>query len=702
MPLQKILFKPGVNRENTRYTTEGGWYECDKIRFRQGTPEKIGGWQRISTNTFVGVCRSLWAWVTLGAQRLMGVGTNEKFYVEQGGQYYDITPLSATHSLAANPLATNTATNTGTTTTITVTDSSGGFYDGQYVTLSGATTVAGVDVNGEHQITVAGVSTTTYTITVAGTAASTTTGGGSGVYAMYQIPIGAPYEIPLTGWGGGAWGLGAWGVGTTSSEPLRIWNQINFGEDLLYGPSGGEIYYWNAAIGVLNVSFTVTIASPGVLTTNVILSDGEAVSLLTTGALPTGLTVGTTYYVVNSTGSTFNLAATPGGSAINTSGTQSGTHTISSRGIPLSALAGASDTPIAQNYFTVSDASRFVICFGTNDTGSTVIDPMLIRWSDQESLTDWTPSATNQAGSLRLSHGSAIVTAIQNRQEIVVFTDSSVYSLQYLGPPYFWGAQLLGDNISIPSVNAVALASGVVYWMGIDKFYKYDGRVQTLRCDLRQYIFNNINLGQSQQIFASTNEGFNEIWWFYCSANSTTIDKYVVYNYFEDIWYYGAMARTAWLDSGLRDYPVAATYDHNLVNHEQGVDDNTTDTTTAIEAYITSSEFDIGDGHNFGFVWRILPDLTFRGSTADLPKATMYLYPLQNSGSGYNTPASEGGINYANVQRTSAVEVEQFTGEIYTRVRGRQMAFKIRSADIGTTWQLGAPRIDIRPDGRKA
>ena len=702
MPLQKVLLKPGLNRENTRYTTEGGWYDCDKVRFRQGTPEKLGGWQRISTATFVGVCRSLWAWVTLGAQRLMGVGTNQKFYVEQGGQYYDITPLSVTHTLGTDPFATDTATNTGTTTTVTVTDASGGFSNGSYVTFNGATTVAGLDLNGEYQITVTGTSTTTYTITVTGTASSTTTGGGSAVRAMYQVPIGPAYALPLTGWGAGGWGLGAWGVGTSSTDALRIWNQTNFGEDLLYGPVASALYYWNATIGVTGTTFTVSIATPGVVTTTISLADGEAVSLLTTGALPTGLTVGTIYYVVNSTGTTFNLAATAGGAAINTTGTQSGVHTFSTRGIPVTSLAGASGVPISQNYFTVSDVSRFVICFGTNEIGSTIIDPMLIRWSDQESLTDWTPSVTNQAGDLRLSHGSKIVTAMQNRQEIVVWTDSSVYSMQYVGAPYVWGTQLLADNTSITSIGAPAIASGVIYWMGVDKFYKYDGRVQTLRCDLRQYIFSNINTAQYEQVFSGTNEGFNEVWWFYCTADSTTANRYVVYNYLEDIWYYGQLERSAWLDSGLRDYPVAATYSYNLVNHEEGVDNNATGTPTAIEAYITSSEFDIGDGHNFGFVWRILPDLTFRGSTADDPKVTMTLYPLKNSGSGYSVPPSEGGVSFAEVERTSAVDVEKFTGQVYVRVRGRQMAFNIRSVDLGTAWQLGSPRIDIRQDGRRA
>ena len=363
--------------------------------------------------------------------------------------------------------------------------------------------------------------------------------------------------------------------------------------------------------------------------------------------------------------------------------------------------------PLSQASFIVSDASRFVILFGTNDFGSTIFDPMLIRWSDQESYLEWAPSITNQAGSVRLSHGSKLVTELQSRQEIVVWTDSALYSLQYLGPPYVWGTQLLADNISIAGLNAAAIASGVTFWMGIDKFYKYDGRVQTLRCDLRQYIFNDINLQQSDQIFAGTNEGFNEVWWFYCSASSTAIDKYVVYNYFEDIWYYGNMARTAWIDSGLRNNPMAATYASNIVNHESGVDDNTTGTPVAIEASVTSSQFDIGDGHNMAFVWRMLPDLTFRGSTSGTtPSLTMQLLPLQNSGSGYNNPESVGGTSSTASQSVTAtqtypIDLDTFTGQINIRVRGRQMAMRISSNTLGTQWQLGSPRIDFRPDGRR-
>jgi hypothetical protein len=697
VPLQKILFKPGVNRENTRYTTEGGWYDCDKIRFRQGTPEKVGGWQRISSLTFIGVCRSLWAWVTLGFQNLVGVGTDQKFYIENGGAYYDITPIRAEVTLT-NPFTTNTATNLGGYTTVTVTDAALGYRNGDYVTFYNASAVGGVTVNGEYRLTFN--SGTTYTIQVLGTASSNATGGGT-VYAVYQVNTGPAIAQPLLGWGAGAWGAGAWGIGSTSTDPLRIWNQNNFGEDLIYGPRGGPLYYWNAGLGLTGATFTVTIASPAVVTSTISLSEGDAFTLTTTGSLPTGLVVGTTYYARNVVGTVFNLSATPSGALINTTGTQTPTHSISPRGVPVSSLTGASDVPLSQNYFLVSDASRFTICFGTNDYLSTTFDPMLVRWSDQESVTNWTPSITNQAGSIRLSHGSKIVTAMQSRQEILIWSDSSLYSLQYLGPPFVWGNQLLADNVSIAGPNASAVASGVVYWMGIDKFYKYDGRTNTLRCDLRQYIFQDINVAQAEQIFASTNEAFNEVWWFYCSTNSNTVDKYVVYNYLEDAWYYGTMARTAWLDSGLRQFPIAATYTYNIVNQESGVDDNETGTTLPINAYITSSEFDIGDGHNFGFVWRMLPDITFRGSDSGTPQVTMTLLPLQNSGSGYNVPPSVGGVDNGTVARIGTYTVEQFTGQINTRVRGRQMAFKVESNQVGTTWQLGSPRIDIKPDGRR-
>ena len=698
MPLQKIQLKPGVNREGTRYAREGGYYESDNVRFRQGTPEKIGGWVRISANTFLGVCRSLWNWVTFGFQNLIGVGTNLKFYILNGGTYYDITPTQTVHTLT-NPFAT-----VNLSTTVTVTDATGGFINNDFVTFTGATAVGGITISGEYQITTS--SSTVYTITAASAATSTTSGGGT-VYAVYQINTGPSYAVPLVGWGSGTWGSGVWGTSASSSDAMRIWNQFNFGEDLIYGPRGGPLYYWDATIGYQATTVSMTIANPCVVTTTINIPDKTAIVLETTGALPTGLLVGTTYYTRYVSSTTFNLSLTPTGALIITTGSQSGTHTISQRGVLVSQLNGASSVPLSQIFFLVSDASRFVLCFGTNDIGSTSVNPLLVRWSDQESVTEWSPAITNQAGSITLSHGSTIITAIQSKQEIVVFTDAALYSLQYLGPPYVWGSQLLADNTSLAGPNAVALAAGIIYWMGVDKFYKYDGRLQTLNCDLLRYVYNDIDRGQFEQVYAATNEGFSEVWWFYPSNGSTTNDSYVVFNYVENVWYYGTMARTAWLDSGLQDYPVAATYSNNLVQHELGVDDGTTATLAPINAFITSSQFDIGDGHNFAFVWRMLPDLTFNGSTdGTTPSLTMQLLPLQNSGSGFNNPKSIGGTSASaegvvTATQTYPIDLDTYNGQLNIRVRARQMAMKISSNTLGTQWQLGAPRIDIRQDGRK-
>jgi hypothetical protein len=409
-----------------------------------------------------------------------------------------------------------------------------------------------------------------------------------------------------------------------STDSLRIWSQSNFGEDLVFAPRGGGLYYWDASDGV-----------------------------------------------------------------------------TANRGVNVATLPGASDVPTKVNITYVSDISRFVFCFGCTDLGSSTIDPMLIRWSDQESVVDWTPLPTNQSGSLRLSQGSQIVSVIQSRQELLVWTDAALYSLQYLGAPEGWGATLVGENISIAGQKSVSLASGTTYWMGIDKFYKYDGRTQTLRCDLRQYIFSDINTAQMEQVACGTNEGFNEVWWFYCSRDSVVLDRYAIYNYLEDIWYYGNMGRTAWLDSGLQAGPVAATYVNNLVSHEVGNDDNMNGTPAAMESFITSAEFDLDDGHKFSFVWRMLPDVTFRGSDVNSPSIVMSLLPLKNSGSGYTTPASVGGSNSASVTRTVDLPVEEFTGQVYTRIRARQMAMRVSSTGLGVAWQLGAPRLDIRPDGSR-
>ena len=868
MPLQKIVFKPGVNRENTRYTTEGGWYDCDKVRFRQGTPEKIGGWTQISGFTYEGVCRSLWTWATIQGVKLTGVGTNLKFYIEEGGEYNDVTPIRAFATLSGPFAATSGSS------VVTVTDTSHGSSDGDYVTFTGAqalstqtftrstaidfvlttalatntpvvlsvssggslpdglfagstyyikvvsgTTVnftnvpdgAAVDTSGgagsgtfslyvttgitadvlnqTHQIDLIDVNS--YTINVSATASVYDTGnGGTTVNASYQIPIGYNTVQPLSGWGAGPWGIGAWGYGVPGYINLRLWYQNNFGEDLIYGYRGGPLYYWSASTGVtpmvitatldqrtvtgvdtgtdylsvstgppptgglsngtpvkfsvvmgslpaplaagtvyyiINIngagantlqvsatlggtavdlttagSGTISMFGPTLFTVSGSYPEGKAIQLTSTGTLPTPLVIGTVYYTYDSTGPTFYLSTSSLTEPIVcTDNSSTTTYSVLPNGIPVTSLAYASDCPVVVNFMMVSDISRFTIAFGCNPIGSTDIDPMLIRWSDQESVVNWTPAVTNQAGGQRLSHGSEIVTAVQTRQEIVVFTDTSLYSMQYLGPPYVWGFQLLGDNISIISPNAAVIASGVVYWMGVDKFYRYDGRTQTMRCDLLRYIYSDIDMSQADQVFCGTNEGFNEVWWFYCSSGSDTIDKYVVYNYQEDIWTYGTMGRTAWVDSGLNRYPLAATYSNNLVYHENGVDDNISGTPAAIDAYISSSQFDIGDGNAFGFVWRLVPDITFSGSTAANPQVVMTLEPAQNSGSGNNVPESIGGSSNAAVVRTAVVPVEQFTGQILIRVRGRQMTFKVQSTNLGVQWQLGAPRMDIRADGRR-
>jgi len=626
MPTQQLKFKPGINREVTSYTAEGGWYDMDKVRFRNGLPEKIGGWERVSSNTFLGTCRALFTWNDLTPETLLAVGTNVKYYIDRGGAYYDVTPIRET--TAAGDV---TFSATDGSATITVSDTNHGSIPGDFVTFSGAVSLGGnitADVlNAEYEISTV-PNANSYTITATATANSSDTGnGGASTVGAYQINIGATTALPFSGWGAGPWSAGTWGNGQvdpTDLAGIRVWSQGNFGEDLVFGYRGGELYYFDTSAGYSN------------------------------------------------------------------------------RAVLVSSLSGASNVPTIQNYILVSDTSRFVFCFGANELGGRTHDPMLIRWSDQEDVTNWTPSDTNQAGDVRLSRGSEIITAQQSRQEILVWTDSAVYSMQYVGfGSGVWSTQLLGDNISIASQNATAYAAGISFWMGLDKFYLYDGRIQPLPCAVKRYVFNDFNRDQFAQVHAGTNEQYNEIWWFYCSADSDTLDRYVVYNYVQNIWYYGNMGRTAWLDSELGSYPTAATYNGKLVYHEIGTDDAETSTPVAIDAYITSAQFDIDSGDRFSFVWRMLPDVTFTGSTSDAPAATISLLPLANSGSGYNNPTSEGGSNAGTVTRTTTIPVEQYTGQVNTRVRGRQLAFKIESDGLGVQWQLGVPRIDIRPDGRR-
>jgi hypothetical protein len=635
MPLQKITMRPGVNREGTNYSNESGWYDCDKIRFRSGFPEKIGGWIRLSASTFKGICRSLWNWVTLGGANLLGLGTNLKYYIENGGIYYDVTPIRKTTTGTATFAATNGSA------VLTVTDASHGCIVGDFVTYTLAVSLGGAItatvLNQEYQIvSVPTANTYTINVTTLATAGDVGNGGGATV-AKYQINIGTVTEIPLVGWGGGGWGLGTWGVGGTSNTQLRLWSNDNYGQDLVIAPRNGGIYYW--------------VASTGTSVRAQALSD-------------------------------------------------------------LSTAAGYSGTYVPYQTLEVSASSiqRFVIAFGANSyvSGSPTneFNPMLVRWSDQDNPYQWVPDVTNQSGEFPLSHGSSIVSYINTRQEILVWTDSALYSMQYLGPPYVWGFNILMDNISVISPNSMITINNITYWMGVDKFYMYSGRVDTLPCSLRQYVFNDINIAQSYQVFCGGNEGYNEIWWFYCSTDSTAIDKYVIYNYLDKVWYFGSMSRTAWLDTGLRQYPMATNYDSSTLTgrtlyHEANVDDVAGTTPVAIEAFIQSSDFDIGDGHNFGFVWRILPDVNFNGSNVDQPYVTMTIKPRQNAGTPYgipNSPEVQSADNYA-VSRSYNVQL--FDGQVYTRLRGRQMAMRIESTELGVAWQLGSPRIDIRADGRR-
>ena len=643
MPLQKLEFRPGLNREGTDYANEGGWYDGDKIRFRSGFPEKIGGWSRLSNDFFLGVARSLWNWIDFDGSNYLGVGTSKKYYIEKGGEYYDVTPfihISTTVGAAAGPFTATTGSSS-----ITIVDSGYTPNVGDYIVISGAVSLGGnitaAVLNQEYQ-EVTEVSGTTFTII----ARSPTTGlpvlasagdtghGGAVVTISYEVPVGLDVFTFGTGWGAGPYSRGTWGSAFTTAtggiaQQLRLWSNDNFGQDLVIAPRGGAIYYWTDEGGV------------------------------------------------------------------------------GTRAVALSTLSGSAYTPVATNQVITSAIQQFVIAFGANSYVSgnptTPFNPMLIRWSDQLDPLQWVPDITNQSGEFALTNGSFIMGARATRQEILVWTDSALYSMQYLGAPYVWGFNIMMDNISVMSPNSMITVNNVTYWMGTDKFYMYSGRVETLPCALRQYIYDDINLDQSFQVFAGSNEGFNEIWWFYVSSESTanTIDKYVIYNYVDRVWYYGTMARTAWLDSGIRQFPMAADYNNRILYHESSVDDNAGITSVAINAYVQSSDFDIQDGHNFGFVWRILPDVNFNGSTANGPTVTMTVKPRQNSGTPYGQADSPSVVSGDNFITQHTYNIQEFTGQVYTRLRGRQLSFRIESTGLGVAWQLGMPRIDIRPDGRR-
>ena len=701
MPLQKLQFRPGLNREGTDYSNEGGWAYGDKIRFRSGFPEKIGGWTQFAPYQFNGVCRSLCSWLDgdMGVGNVyVGLGTNTKYYIYSGGLYYDVTPIIHTSTLT-NPFST-----TSGSADVIVTDSTYRPNIGDYVIFSGATAVGGLTISGEYIVTAINP-LTHYTITAASTATSTATGGGT-VTAQYEYPVGLNVFTVGIGWNAGYWGRNGWNTPYTSgiANQLRLWSNDNFGSDLVIAPRGGPIFYWSDTSGVgFRAKPLSTIANTTTALTDISTFAGGATSITVTNAnaqfiYPYMYITGTNLPANTQVDANYVTGSVTVPITTTTSGVSSGSYNFSYAG---------DFAPVATYQVITSAIQEFAIAFGSNpyspNNSGTSFNSMLVRWSDQANPYQWVPQVTNQSGEYLLTNGSYIMGARATRQEILVWTDSAIYSMQYLGAPYVWGFQILMDNITIMSPNCMITVNNVTYWMGRDRFYMYSGRVEVLPCSLKQFVFDDINQDQSYQVFAGLNNGFNEVWWFYVSAGShdTVVDKYVVYNYLDRVWYYGSMSRTAWLQTGMQAYPISADYNNRLLNHENGTDDVSTGTPVPIDAYVQSSDFDIGDGHNFGFVWRMLPDVNFTGSTVNEPYVTITVKPRQNSGTPYGTadaPVVQSAQNYLAVPQYM---VQQFTGQVYTRLRGRQMSFRIESDSLGVAWQLGSPRIDVRPDGRR-
>jgi hypothetical protein len=652
--LQKIQFKPGVNRDQTNYANEGGWYECDKIRFRSGYPQKIGGWLRYGTYIILGACRAMFNWVTTFSDNFMALGTNKKVYIEVGRQLYDITPLRADQPIIGPPDTDDCFTVTYGSNIVLVTIPLHGATTGDFVTFSGAVGTPTPDylggipmteINGNHEITVLDGNTFTFIVpTVAifgsgwsvgtwsegtwslGGSPNTLTGGGNNITAAFEISTGYPITTYGYGWGVGAWGSGSWGY--SSGQPINLvqrnWFFQNFDNDLVMNIKNGPIYYWARG-----------------------LDDNPTLAL-------------------------------------------------EERAVRLDSLVGASDVPLEATQIVISQNDKHLIALGATAYGSVDFDPLLIRWASQGDPLNWTPEVTNSAGFLRVSRGSEIVCGVVTRQETLVFTQATLSSLQFLGTTDVFGIQELGDNISIASSQAAIVANNVVYWMGKDKFYTYSGRVDTLPCTLRNHVFSNINFNQLPQVVCGTNEGWNEIWWLYPTADSNYNNAYVIYNFLEQAWYYGSINRTAWLDTPLRSYGQAVATDHTnwtgvMYNQEQGANDGL----LPMESYITSSDFDIGDGEQFTLMKRIIPDVDFTGSTAEAPEVTMKIKPRNFPGSAYITNMG------TESQRVIETQVNQYTPQIYIRARARQLGFEIRSTDLNVQWQLGAPRIDGRPDGKR-
>lgn len=619
MSFIKLQFRPGINRELTSYADEGGWYDGDKIRFRMGYPESIGGWEKVSPFQFLGTCRALHAWTALDNTNYIGLGTNLKYYVLRGSDFFDITPIRETTAAGAV-----TFSATSGSATITVADTAHGALLNDFVTFSGAVSLGGnvtaAVLNAEHQITSI-IDGNSYTIEVSVTANASDTGnGGASVVGAYQINTGLDTSVLGTGWGAGPWGAGGWGSPSSTAIPgaqLRLWSHDNYGEDLVMNVRDGGVYYWDESGG------------------------------------------------------------------------------LNARAVPLTALSGANRVPTVARDVLISDRDRHVLAFGCDDEFATgVQDPLLIRFSSQEDITDWETRTDNTAGSLRISNGNEIIAAVKTKQQVLVFTDVSLHTVQYVGAPFTFGLTEVSQSVSIAGQNAAVAVNDSVYWMGVNQFYVYNGNVQEIPCTVKEYVFSNFNVYQTNKVVAGHNSEFNEIWWFYPSLNSDNIDRYVIFNYQQNIWYYGTMSRSAWVSRGVFGYPIAAGTDGYLYYHEFGINDGSQNPPVGINCYVQSTSFDMGEGDRLMSAWRVIPDLTFRTSDGS-PLVTFTLKTQDFPGSGFFEQESN------NVVRTSTVPVERFTTQQYVRLRGRSMAFRAESNQYNTAWRLGASRVDIRPDGRR-
>jgi len=619
MSFIKLQFRPGINREITSYADEGGWYDGDKIRFRMGYPESIGGWEKVSPSQFLGTCRALHTWTSLDNTNYVGLGTNLKYYVLRGSAFFDITPIRATTAAGDVTFAA-----TDGSSTITVSDTAHGALLNDFVTFSGAVSLGGnvtADIlNAEHQITSI-IDGNTYTIAVSVTANASDTGnGGASVVGAYQINTGLDTSVLGTGWGAGPWSADGWGSPSTTAIPgtqLRLWSHDNYGEDLVMNVRDGDVYYWDESAG------------------------------------------------------------------------------LNARAVPLTSLAGANNVPTVAREVLVSDRDRHVLAFGCDDEFVPgVQDPLLIRFSAQENIADWETRTDNTAGSLRISNGSEIIAAVKTKQQVLVFTDVSLHTVQYVGAPFTFGLSEVSQGVTIAGQNAAVAVNDAVYWMGKNQFYIYNGNVQEIPCTVKEYVFANFNIYQTNKVVAGHNSEYGEIWWFYPSLNSDNIDRYVIYNYQQNIWYYGSLSRTAWTGRGVFGYPIAAGGDGYLYYQEFGINDGSQNPPVGINCYVQSNSFDMGEGDNFLSAWRVIPDLTFRTSDGS-PLVTFTLKTQDFPGSGFFQEESN------NVVRTATVPIERFTTQQYIRLRGRAMAFRVESNQYNTAWRLGASRVDIRPDGRR-